>query len=466
MHDIIVIGGGPAGYVAAIRAAQLGFDVACVEKRSTLGGTCLNVGCIPSKALLQSSHKYHEAKHALDVHGVDTSNVILNLEKMMQRKSNVVADLTKGIAFLFKKNKVKHYQGVASFIDHNTLNIVAENGDNQQIQGKNIIIATGSVSANIANVNVDEVDIVSSTGALSFTKVPDHLVVIGGGYIGLELGSVWNALGTKVTVVEFADSIIPAMDHDIAKEMLKVLKKQGLEFNLQTKVTSVNKRGDNTLEINIEAANGGNTQVIEADKVLVCVGRLPNTQGLALDKVGVSVEPKGTITVNDKFQTNISNIYAIGDVIKGAMLAHKAEEEAVVCVEMLAGQSGHIDYNCIPGVVYTHPEVASVGKSEQQLKQDGIAYAVGSFPFMANSRARTSGESDGFVKILADKQTGVILGAHIIGPEAGTLIAELVLAMEFKATAEDVYRTCHAHPALNEAVKEAALAVDNRAIHV
>ena len=458
--DLIVIGAGPGGYVAAIRAAQLGLKTACVDKRGTLGGTCLNVGCIPSKALLQSSEKYHEAQHTLASHGVRVKGVSLDLAALMARKTEVVTNLTKGIEGLFKKNKVTWLQGAATL----------QAGGGVKVGGavytaKHILIATGSEVAQLPGVTIDEEVIVSSTGALALPKVPERLIVIGGGYIGLELGSVWQRLGAKVTVVEYLDRVTPGMDEDVSKAMQKALAKQGMEFRLSTKVQSVT-RERRGATVTVAPAAGGAEEKLAADVVLVAIGRKPYTDGLGLDAVGVALDERGRVKVDDHFRTSIPGVYAIGDVIAGAMLAHKAEEEGVVCVEMIAGQSGHINYDAIPGVVYTWPEAASVGKTEQQLKDAGIKYKVGKFPFMANSRARAMSDTEGFVKLLADAHTDRLLGAHIIGPDAGTMIAELALALEFGASAEEIARTSHAHPTLNEAVKEAALAVDGRPIHI
>ncbi len=466
--DLIVIGAGPGGYVAAIRAAQLGMKVACVDRRGPLGGTCLNVGCIPSKALLQSSEKYVEASEHLADHGVKVKGVSFDLKAMLARKDKVVDGLTKGIAFLFKKNKIQSFVGTARISAPGTV-VVAGSGKapaEQTITAKNILIATGSESMPLPGVDVDEKTIVSSTGALDLATVPKHLVVIGGGYIGLELGSVWSRLGAKVTVVEFLDRIVPAMDDEMAEEMFRTLKKQGLEFRLSTKVTGA-RTGKSGVALTVEPAAGGKAETIDCDVVLVSIGRRPFTAGLGLEEIGVVTDKRGFIQVDKSFKSSVDGIYAIGDVIPGPMLAHKAEDEGVVVVEMMAGQAGHIDYNTIPAVVYTAPEAASVGATEQQLKEAGVEYRVGKFPFMANSRARASGDDGaGFVKILADAKTDRVLGAHIIGPDAGTLIAELALAMEFSASAEDIARTSHAHPTLNEAVREAAMAAWNKAIHV
>jgi len=463
--DLIIIGAGPGGYVAAIRAAQLGMSVAVVEKRATLGGTCLNVGCIPSKALLQSSEKFEEAAHSLGEHGVAVGSVKLDLAKMLARKDKVVGDLTKGIDFLFKKNKVTRVLGTGKILAAGQVEVTDDKGQKTVHATKNILIATGSDVLSLPNVTVDEQVIVSSTGALSLPKVPEKLLVIGGGYIGLELGSVWQRLGAKVTVVEYLDRIVPAMDTEVGSALQKVLTKQGFTFKLSTKVTGIQKTKKGAT-VTVEPASGGAAETLEADVVLISIGRKPYTEGLGLEAVGITTDKRGCIDVDGHFQTAVKGIYAIGDVIAGAMLAHKAEEEGVVCVEMMAGQKPHINYDAIPGVVYTHPEVATVGKTEEQLKSAGIAYKVGKFPFAANSRGKATGNTEGFVKLLADATTDTLLGAHIIGQDAGTLIAEVALALEFGASAEDVARTCHAHPTLNEAVKEAALAVDGRAIHI
>jgi dihydrolipoamide dehydrogenase len=458
--DLIVIGAGPGGYVAAIRAAQLGLKTACIDKRATLGGTCLNVGCIPSKALLQSSEKYEDAQHTLAKHGIKLKGVSLDLPVMLARKNEVVANLTKGIEGLFKKNKVTWIQGAATLQPGGAVKVGAT-----VYTAKHILVATGSDVAQLPGVSIDEDVIVSSTGALSLNKVPENLIVIGGGYIGLELGSVWQRLGAKVTVVEYLDRVTPGMDEDVSKTMQKALAKQGMEFRLSTKVESVVRERRGAI-VTIAPASGGVAEKLAADVVLVAIGRKPHTEGLGLESVGVKLDERGRIKVDSHFQTSTPGVYAIGDVIAGPMLAHKAEEEGVVCVEMIAGQSGHINYDAIPGVVYTWPEAASVGKTEQQLKDAGIQYKVGKFPFLANSRARAMSDTEGFVKLLADARTDRLLGAHIIGPDAGTIIAELALAIEFGASAEDIARTSHAHPTLNEAVKEAALAVAGRPIHI
>jgi dihydrolipoamide dehydrogenase len=462
--DLIVIGAGPGGYVAAIRAAQLGLKTACIEKRGTLGGTCLNVGCIPSKALLHSSEKFEEAQSHLAEHGVKVGKVELDLKTLMARKDKVVDDLTKGIGFLFKKNKVTNITGAAKISNPGEV-VVTADGKDETYTATNILIATGSEVAPLPGVEIDEDRIVSSTGALALSKVPGHLVVVGGGYIGLEMGSVWRRLGSKVTVVEFLDAIVPNMDAEVGKAMHKTLEKQGMEFKLGTKVTGA-KTTKSKVTLTVESAQGGDAEDIACDVVLVSIGRKPFTEGLGLEGAGVAMDDRGVIQVDANFKTNVDGIYAIGDVIPGAMLAHKAEEEGIACVERLAGQATHINYDAIPSVVYTWPEAASVGKTEEQLKADGVAYNKGSFPFMANSRARANGDTEGFVKILADQATDEVLGVHIIGPDAGTMIAELALAMEFGASSEDIARTCHAHPTLNEAVKEAALDVEGSPIHM
>ncbi len=461
--DLLVIGGGPGGYVCAIRAAQLGLKTACIESRGTLGGTCLNVGCIPSKSLLNSSELYHKAKTNFNNIGIETGSVKLNIEKLMMNKNKSVQILTKGIEFLFKKNKVTYIKGKAVLFSKNSV-VVYEDKKKTSYSSKNIVIATGSESTSLPGINIDEKDIISSTGALSLKKVPNKLVVIGGGYIGLEMGSVWSRLGSEVTVVEFLDHITPGMDKEISKEFQKILSKQGIKFKLDSKVVSV-KKSKMGAQVDYVNNKTGIKEKIDSEKVLVSVGRKPYTEGLNLSKIGVKKDGKGGIEVNKNFQTSIPSIYAIGDVIKGPMLAHKAEEEGIAVAEILAGQAGHVNYDVIPGVIYTSPEVASVGKTEEQLKEKKISYKVGKFPFLANSRAKVNNESDGFVKILAETKTDKILGVHIIGPHCGDMIAEMALAMEFGASAEDIARTCHAHPTHTEAIKEAALAVDKRPIH-
>jgi len=465
-YDLVVIGGGPGGYVAAIRAAQLGLKTAIVEKRGKLGGTCLNVGCIPSKALLQSSHHYEMAAHEFEAHGIKTTGLALDLKSMLGRKEKVVDDLTKGIEFLMKKNKVDYIVGAGTITAPGEVSVSPGKGKRKQVlKTGNIMIATGSDVAPLPGVDIDEKKIVSSTGALNLPKVPKNLVVIGAGVIGLELGSVWRRLGAEVTVIEFLDVVLPGMDAEVSKHMQRILKKQGMAFKLKTKVTGA-KSTRAGVTLTMEPQDGGNSETLKADVVLVSIGRRPYTEGLGLDKVGVEMDAHGFIQVDEDYQTNVEGIYAIGDVIGGAMLAHKAEDEGVVCAEILAGETGHIDYDAIPGIVYTHPEVASVGKTEEQLKEAGIEYSVGKFPFTANSRARCNADTDGFVKILADKATDAILGCHIIGPGGGDLIQEVVVAMELSASAEDVARICHGHPGLPEAVKEAALGAGGRAIHI
>ena len=461
--DVIVIGGGPGGYVCAIRAAQLGLKTACVESRGTLGGTCLNVGCIPSKSLLNLSENYHKAKKDFNNQGIEISDITLNIKKMMSNKDKSVQVLTKGVEFLLKKNKVTYLKGKGVPFSENNV-VVYENEKRQSYTTKNIVIATGSMPTSLPGIEIDEKNIVSSTGALSFSEVPKDLIVIGGGYIGLEMGSVWSRLGTNVTVVEYLDFITPGMDREISNEFKKILTKQGIQFKLNNKVTAVTNT-KNKVVVDYTNNTTAAREKKECDKVLVSVGRKPYTEGLNLSKIGVKKDGKGRIEVNNKLQTSIKNIYAIGDVIKGPMLAHKAEEEGIAVAEIIAGQAGHVNYDVIPGVVYTSPEVATVGKTEEELKANNKDYKVGKFPFLANSRAKVNNETDGFVKILADSKTDKILGVHIIGPHSGDMIAEMALAMEFGASAEDIARTCHAHPTHTEAIKEAALAVDKRPIH-
>ena len=458
--DVIVIGAGPGGYVCAIRAAQLGMKVACVEKRATLGGTCLNVGCIPSKALLQSSEHFEEANHKLAEHGVNVGQVSLDLARMQARKAEVVGANVKGVEFLFKKNKVTWLKGAGRVVSAGQVDV-----DGTTYATKHIVIATGSESTPLPGVTVDEKRIVTSTGALELDSVPGHLVVIGGGVIGLELGSVWRRLGAQVTVVEFLDRIVPGMDSEIGKAFERTLSKQGIKFKLKTKVTGAAVT-DAGVTLTTEPVGGGAAETLAADVVLLAIGRRPHVEGLGLAEAGVALDERGRVKTDGHFATNVPGIWAIGDVIVGPMLAHKAEDEGVALAEQLAGQKPHINYDAIPGVVYTWPEVANIGKTEEELKAAGVAYKVGKFPFTANGRARAMASMDGFVKILADKETDRVLGAHILGPDAGTLIAEIAVAMEFGASAEDVARTCHAHPTLNEAVKEAALAVDGRALHI
>ena len=461
--DLLVIGGGPGGYVCAIRAAQLGLKAACIESRGTLGGTCLNVGCIPSKSLLNSSELFFKAKNNFENIGIEIGEIKLNLKKMMTNKNKSVQILTKGVEFLFKKNKVSYIKGKGVLFSKNNV-VVYQDNKKTSYKAKNIVIATGSSPLPLPGINIDEKNIISSTGALTLEKVPQNLAIIGGGYIGLEMGSVWARLGSKVTVIEFLDHITPGMDKEISKEFEKILMKQGIKFKLNSKVTAVKNLKDKLI---VQLINNKTKaqENLECDKALVSVGRKPYTEGLNLSKIGVKKDDKGRIEINKKFQTSIPNIFAIGDVIKGPMLAHKAEEEGIAVAEILAGQSGHVNYDVIPGVIYTSPEVATVGKTEEQLKKAKIDYKVGKFPFLANSRAKVNNESEGFVKILADSKTDKVLGVHIIGPHCGDMIAEMGLAMEFGASSEDIARTCHAHPTHTEAIKEAALAVDKRPIH-
>lgn len=465
MYDVIVIGSGPGGYVAAIRAAQLGMKTAIVEKYPTLGGTCLNVGCIPSKALLDSSEHFHNAAHTFKTHGINLSDLKVDLAQMISRKDEVVKQNVDGIQFLMKKNKIDVHQGLGSFVDAHTVNVTKEDGSYSVIQGKNIIIATGSKPASLPFIPLDKKRIITSTEALKMKEIPKHLIVIGGGVIGMELGSVYGRLGAKVSVVEFMDSIIPTMDKTMGKELQKSLKKLGFEFYLKHKVTAVENLGE---EVVVKADNGkGEIVEIKGDYVLVSIGRKPYTDGLNAEAAGVKITDRGQIEVNDHLQTSVPNIYAIGDVVKGAMLAHKAEEEGVFVAETIAGQKPHINYNLIPGVVYTWPEVAAVGYTEEQLKEQGRKFKAGKFPFMASGRARASMDTDGLVKVLADAETDEILGVHMIGPRTADMIAEAVVAMEFRASAEDIARMSHAHPTYTEAFKEACLAAtDNRALHI
>ena len=462
--DLVVIGGGPGGYVCAIRASQLGLKTACIESRGALGGTCLNVGCIPSKSLLNLSENFHKAKKDFNQQGIEIDGIKLNIQKMMNNKNKSIQVLTKGVEFLFKKNKVTYFKGKGVLFSKNDVVIYESDNKRNNIKAKNIVIATGSTVTSLPSINIDEKNIVSSTGALSFDKVPKKLAVIGGGYIGLEMGSVWSRLGSEVTVIEYLDHITPGMDREISNEFQKILTKQGIKFKMGSRVDSVKNKGSTVL-ITYTDLKKSKKENIEVDKVLVSVGRKPYTEGLNLTKVGVKKDNQGRIEVNDKLQTSIKNIYAIGDVIKGPMLAHKAEEEGIAVAEILAGQAGHVNYDVIPGVIYTSPEVATVGKTEEQLKSENKSYKVGKFPFLANSRAKVNNETDGFVKILADNKTDKVLGVHIIGPHCGDMIAEMALAMEFGASSEDIARTCHAHPTHTEAIKEAALAVDKRPIH-
>ena len=461
--DLIVIGGGPGGYVCAIRASQLGLKTACVESRGALGGTCLNVGCIPSKSLLNLSENFSKAKKDFRNQGIEIEGVKLNIEKMMSNKNKSVQVLTKGVEFLFKKNKVTYIKGKGVLFSKNDV-VVYENNKKTSYKAKNIVIATGSSVASLPGIEIDEKNIISSTGALSLNDVPKKLAVIGGGYIGLEMGSVWSRLGSEVTVIEYLEYITPGMDKEISNEFKKILTKQGIKFKMGSRVNNV-KSSNTGVSINYTDLKSSREETLEFDKVLVSVGRKPYTEGLNLTKIGIKKDNKGRIEVNEKLQTSIKNIYAIGDVIKGPMLAHKAEEEGIAVAEILAGQAGHVNYDVIPGVIYTSPEVATVGKTEEQLKSEKITYKVGKFPFLANSRAKVNNETEGFVKILADSETDKVLGVHIIGPHCGDMIAEMALAMEFGASSEDIARTCHAHPTHTEAIKEAALAVDKRPIH-
>ena len=465
-YDVVIIGSGPGGYVAAIRCAQLGLKTALVEKYSTFGGTCLNVGCIPSKALLDSSERFHDASNHFSDHGISLKDLKVDLAQMIKRKDEVVQQTTGGITYLLKKNKITSYEGVGSFLDKNTIEITSSKGDSEKITTKNVIIATGSKPFSLPSIKIDKKRIITSTEALNLKEVPKELVLIGGGVIGLELGSVYARLGTKVTVLEYADSIIPTMDKGLGKELQKSLKALGFEFLLGHKVTGATVKGR---KVTVEAENKkGEVVSLTADYCLVAIGRIAYTEGLGLDKIGIKVEERGNkIPVNEHLETSVPGVYAIGDVVQGAMLAHKAEEEGVYVAERLAGQKPHINYNLIPGVVYTWPEVASVGKTEEALKETGVKYKSGSFPFKASGRARASMDTDGFVKVLSDANTDEILGVHMIGPRAADMIAEAVVAMEYRASAEDIARICHAHPTYTEALKEAALAAtDNRAIHI
>jgi len=458
----VVIGGGPGGYVCAIRLAQLGLKTACIESRGSLGGTCLNVGCIPSKSLLNLSEEFHNAQ-SLSNKGIEIGEVKLNLSKMMKNKDKAVTILTKGVEFLLKKNKVTYFKGTGSFKSKNDI-VIKDNDNNETIiQTENTIIATGSVPVSLPGIEIDEKVIVSSTGALKLEQVPKKMVVVGGGYIGLEMGYVWSRLGSEVHVVEFLDHITPGMDKEISSEFMKILKKQGINFHMQHKVEKIKKNNNNAIVSTLN--ENGTKKDFECDVVLISVGRKPNTEGLNLQKIGVELDEKKRVKTDKNFKTNQNNIYAIGDVISGPMLAHKAEDEGIAVAENIAGQSGHVNYDTIPGVIYTSPEVASIGKTEEQLKDLKINYKIGKFSFMANSRAKAIDDTEGFVKILADEKTDQVLGAHLIGPHAGELIAEIGIAMEFGASSEDIARTCHAHPTFSEAVKEAALSVEKRAIH-
>ncbi len=458
----IVIGGGPGGYVCAIRLSQLGIKTACIDAGGKLGGTCLNIGCIPSKSLLNLSENFNKAKNFSNL-GIEVGQVKLNLEKIMQNKDKAVDNLTKGIEFLFKKNKVSYFKGIATFQSSKKILIRDEKKKETIVEADKVIISTGSEPLSLPGIKFDEKIILSSTGALSLKKIPKKMVVVGGGYIGLEMGSVWLRFGTEVHVVEFLDHITPGMDKEISKEFMKILQKQGMKFHLQTKLEGVQKNNNGAKVIATD--KDGKKIDFDCDVVLISVGRKPNTKNLNLEKININLDNKKRIKTNNKFETNIKNIYAIGDVISGPMLAHKAEEEGIAVAELIAGQSGHVNYDVIPGVIYTSPEVASIGKTEEQLKESNKKYKVGKFPFLANSRAKAINKPEGFVKILADDKTDKILGVHMIGPHAGEMIAEIGIAMEFGASSEDIARTCHAHPTFSEAVKEAALSVDKRAIH-
>jgi dihydrolipoyl dehydrogenase len=464
-YDLVVIGTGPGGYVCAIRAAQLGLKTAVVEKRATFGGTCLNVGCIPSKAMLHASELYEEAGHAFAQMGIKVGKAIVDLAAMLKYKEQNVESNVKGVDFLFKKNKIEAFHGTGRIVAPGKVEVKAADGKTQTMETKNIVVATGSDVARLNGIDIDEKRIVSSTGALDLAKVPQKLLIVGAGIIGLELGSVWRRLGAEVTIVEFLDHILPGIDSEVARQFHRLLQKQGIAFKLTSKVAAVDTSG-RLLKVKVEpAAGGGTAETIETDIVLVAVGRVPFTDGLGLDAAGVKCDNRGRVIVDAHLRTNVAGIYAVGDVIAGPMLAHKAEDEGVAAAEIIAGQAGHVNYDVIPNVVYTNPEIACVGKTEEELKQAGIAYQVGKFPFTANSRARAILMTDGFVKILADARTDRVLGVHILGPDAGTIIAEAAVAMEFGASSEDIARTCHAHPTLNEAVKEAALAVAKRAIN-
>ncbi len=459
-YDLVVIGTGPAGYVCAIRAAQLGLKTAVIEKDKTFGGTCLNVGCIPSKALLHASHLFEESGHDFAGMGIGVSKPKLDLKQMLAFKQEGVDGNVKGVDFLFKKNKIDTIKGTGKIVAAGKIDV-----GGKIVEAKHIVIATGSDVTRLKGIEIDEKRVVSSTGALALDKVPGKLLVVGAGVIGLELGSVWRRLGAEVQVVEFLDRILPGMDGEVAKQFQRILEKQGMTFKLGAKVTAIDSKGK-TLKASVEPAAGGKAETVEADVVLVAVGRVPYTQGLGLQEAGVAMDERGRVQIDDHFQTSVKGIYAIGDVVRGAMLAHKGEDEGVAVAEIIAGKAGHVNYDAIPNVIYTYPEVASVGKTEEELKQAGIAYRVGKFPFTANGRAKVNRTTDGFVKILADEKTDKVLGAHIIGPDAGTMISEITIAMEFSGSAEDIARTCHPHPTLSEAVKEAALAVDKRPIHM
>ena len=460
--DVVVIGGGPGGYVCAIRLSQLGLKTACIESRGSLGGTCLNVGCIPSKNLLNLSENFYKAKNFHKI-GIEIDNLKLNLKKMMENKNNSVQKLTKGVEFLLKKNKVSYFKGMGSFKSKNEISLIDDKKKETIIKTKNTVISTGSKPTQFPGSKFDEKLILSSTAGLNLEGVPKKLIIVGGGYIGLEMGSVWSRLGSEVHVIEFMDHITSGMDREISNEFMKILIKQGIKFSLETKVNKILKLSNS---VKLETTNkDGKNNILEADKVLISIGRKPNTESLQLDKIGVKLDKKGSISVQNNYETSVKNIFAIGDVISGPMLAHKAEDEGIAVAEIIAGQSGHVNYDIIPSVIYTSPEVASVGKTEEDLVSKNQSYKVGKFPFMANSRAKAINDTEGFVKILADSKTDKVLGVHIIGPHAGEIIAEVSVAMEFGASSEDIARTCHAHPTFSEAVKEAALAVEKRQIH-
>jgi dihydrolipoamide dehydrogenase len=464
-YDLVVIGSGPAGYVCAIRGAQLGLKTAVIEKDKTFGGTCLNVGCIPSKALLHASHLFEEAAHDFAGMGIGVSTPKLDLQQMQKFKQEGVDGNVKGVDFLFKKNKIDTFKGAGKIIGPGKIEVVTGNGKGETVEAKNIVIATGSDVAKLKGIEIDEKRIVSSTGALELDKVPGKLLIVGAGVIGLELGSVWRRLGAEVHVVEFLDRILPGMDNEVARQFQRILEKQGMTFKLGSKVTAVDAKGK-MLKASVEPAAGGKAETIDADVVLVSIGRTPYTQGLGLKEAGVEIDERGRVKVDDHFATNVKGIFAIGDVIRGPMLAHKGEDEGIAVAELIAGKAGHVNYDAIPNVIYTYPEVASVGKTEEELKQAGVAYRTGKFPFTANGRAKVNKTTEGFVKILSDDKTDKVLGVHIIGPDAGTMITEATITMEFSGSAEDIARTCHPHPTLSEAVKEAALGVDKRAIHM
>src|SRR5271170_1267133 len=463
-YDLIVIGTGPGGYVCAVRAAQLGLKTAVIEKNATFGGTCLNVGCIPSKAMLHASELYEEAGHNFEQMGIKVGKPSVDLAALLKYKEQNVESNVKGVDFLFKKNKIEAFHGSANIVAPGKVEVKGADGKTQTLETKNIVIATGSDVARLNGIDIDEKRVVSSTGALELPKVPQKLLVVGAGIIGLELGSVWRRLGAQVTIVEFLDHILPGIDSEVARQFHRMLQKQGVAFKLSSKVTAVDTSGK-SLKVKVEPAAGGTAETIEADIVLVAIGRVPFTEGLGLEAAGVNKDNRGRVIVDPHFRTNVAGIYAIGDVIAGPMLAHKGEEEGVAAAEIIAGQAGHVNYEVIPNVVYTEPEIASVGKTEEELKAAGVAYQVGKFPFSANARARANLATEGFVKILADAKTDRVLGVHILGPDAETMIAEAAMAMEFGASSEDIARTCHAHPTLSEAMKEAALAVDKRAIN-